>query len=36
VTTEQAWHFAEALIRGEPDRWDILKTMTKNIIREVI
>jgi pyruvate dehydrogenase (quinone) len=36
VTTEQAWHFAQALIRGEPDRWDILKTVTKNVIREVI
>jgi len=36
ITTEQAWHFAEALARGERDRWDILKTVAKNTIREVI
>jgi len=36
ITTEQAWHFAEALVRGQQDRWDILKTVAKNTIREVI
>jgi len=36
ITTEQAWHFAEALARGQQDRWEILKTVTKNTIREVI
>jgi pyruvate dehydrogenase (quinone) len=36
VTTEQAWNFAKALARGQEDRWDILKTMLQNTIREVI
>src|SRR5205085_4895742 len=22
ITTEQAWHFAKALLRGQKDRWD--------------
>src|SRR5205823_7348555 len=26
ITTEQAWHFAEALARGQKDRWGIIKT----------
>jgi pyruvate dehydrogenase (quinone) len=36
VTTEQAWKFTEALIKGEPDRWNIFKTVVENTIREVI
>ena len=36
ISTEQAWHFMEALARGERDRWDIIKTVAKDIIREVI
>ena len=36
ITTEQAWHFMEALARGERDRWDIIKTVAKDVIREVI
>ncbi len=36
VTVEQAWHFAEALLRGEKDRWDIIKTVIKDKIREVV
>jgi pyruvate dehydrogenase (quinone) len=36
MTTEQAWHFVEALARGQADRWEILKTVAKNTIREVI
>jgi pyruvate dehydrogenase (quinone) len=36
ITTTQALHFAEALVRGEKDRWEIIKTVTKNTIREVI
>jgi pyruvate dehydrogenase (quinone) len=36
ITTEQAWHFVEALARGQQDRWDILKTVAKNTVREVI
>jgi len=36
ITTAQAWHFAEALARGQQDRWEILKTVAANTIREVI
>jgi pyruvate dehydrogenase (quinone) len=36
VTTKQAWNFAKALARGQEDRWDILKTVATNTIREVI
>ena len=36
ITMEQAWHFAEALVRGQKDRWGIIKTMAENTIREVI
>jgi pyruvate dehydrogenase (quinone) len=36
ITTAQAWHFVEALVRGQEDRWDILKTIAKNTVREVI
>jgi pyruvate dehydrogenase (quinone) len=36
VTTKQALHFAEALVRGEKDRWDIIKTVIANRIREVV
>ena len=36
VTTAQAWNFAKALARGQEDRWDILKTVAANAVREVI
>ena len=36
ATTKQALHFAEALVRGEKDRWDIIKTVLKNTVREVV
>ena len=36
ATTKQALHFAESLVRGEKDRFDIIKTVIKNKIREVI
>jgi pyruvate dehydrogenase (quinone) len=36
ATTKQALHFAESLLRGEKDRLDIIKTVIKNKIREVI
>jgi pyruvate dehydrogenase (quinone) len=36
ATTKQALQFAKALVRGEKDRWDIIKTVLKNKIREVI
>jgi len=36
VTMDQAWKFAESLIRGEKDRWDILKAVVKEKVREVV
>ena len=36
ISTEQALHFSEALLRGERDRWGIVKTVVENKIREVI
>jgi pyruvate dehydrogenase (quinone) len=36
ATTKQALHLAEALVRGEKDRFDIIKTVLKNTIREVV
>jgi pyruvate dehydrogenase (quinone) len=36
VTMDQAWKFAESLLRGEKDRWSILKNVFKEQIREVI
>jgi pyruvate dehydrogenase (quinone) len=36
ITAKQALKFAEALARGERDRWDIIKTVVKDRIREVI
>jgi pyruvate dehydrogenase (quinone) len=36
VTTDQAWNFARALARGEQDRWEIIKTLARNKIRELI
>jgi pyruvate dehydrogenase (quinone) len=36
ITTKQAWNFAKALARGQEDRWDILKTVAANTVREVI
>jgi pyruvate dehydrogenase (quinone) len=36
ATMEQAWHFAKALARGEKDRWDIIKTVIENKVREVV
>jgi pyruvate dehydrogenase (quinone) len=36
ITTKQALHFAEALARGEKDRWDIIKTVIEDKVREVI
>jgi pyruvate dehydrogenase (quinone) len=32
INSEQAWHFVEAMVRGEKDRWNILKTIIKNKI----
>jgi pyruvate dehydrogenase (quinone) len=36
ITTDQAKHFAEALVRGEKDRMDILKTVVEDKVREVV
>jgi pyruvate dehydrogenase (quinone) len=36
ITTKQALHFAEALARGQRDRWDIIKTVIADRVREVV
>ncbi len=36
ISTEQAWHFAKALARGEKDRWKIIKTVVEDKVREVV
>ncbi len=36
VTTDQALKFVEAMVRGDDDRWDIIKTVMKDKIREVV
>ncbi len=35
INSAQAWHFAEAMVRGEKDRWNILETVIENKIRRV-
>ena len=36
VTIEQAWQFAKALGRGQKDRWEIIKTVVEDKVREVV
>jgi pyruvate dehydrogenase (quinone) len=36
ITVEMAKTFAEALAKGDEHRWDIIKTVFKDKIREVI
>ena len=36
ATIDQAWHFAEALVSGQKDRWDIFKDVLKQQVREVV
>jgi pyruvate dehydrogenase (quinone) len=36
ITMKQALKFVEALLRGEKDRWEIIKTVVEDKIREVI
>lgn len=36
ISTKQAIHFAEALARGERNRWDIIKTVLEDKVREVV
>jgi len=35
ISSTQAWHFAESMMRGEKDRWDIIKTVVENKIRRI-
>ena len=36
VSLEQALHFAEALVRGQKDRWGVIKTIIEDKVHEVI
>lgn len=36
INIDQAWHFAKALARGQKDRWDIIKTVVEDKVREVV
>ncbi len=36
VSTEQALKFAEALVRGQKDAWDIIRTLAEDKVREVV
>ena len=36
INMDQAKHFAEALLRGEKDRWEIIKTVVEDRVREVV
>ena len=35
INSTQAVHFAEAMVHGEKDRWNIIKTVVKNNIRRL-
>jgi pyruvate dehydrogenase (quinone) len=36
ITTEQAWNFAESLLKGEKGGWKIVKTVLEDKVREVV
>jgi pyruvate dehydrogenase (quinone) len=36
ITTKQALAFAKSLAKGTPERWEIIKTVVENKIREVV
>ena len=36
ITAEQALHFAEAMAKGDKDRWKIIKTVLEDKVREVL
>jgi hypothetical protein len=36
TTIKQAWHFAKAMLRGQPESMDIVKKQVADKIREVI
>ena len=35
ISLDQAWQFAKALARGQKDRWEIVKTVVEDTVREV-
>ncbi len=35
ISSDQAWHFTESMMRGDKDRLDIIKTVIENKIRRV-
>src|SRR5207248_2211085 len=35
ITSTQAWNFTESMMRGDKDRWNIIKTMVENKIRRI-
>jgi pyruvate dehydrogenase (quinone) len=36
ITMKQALHFAEAMARGQKDRWGIIKTVIEDKVRETV
>jgi len=36
ISSDQAWHFAESMMRGEKDRWKIIKAVVKNKVRRIL
>ncbi len=36
ASVKQAYKFMESLVRGEKDRWSILKDVVKQQVREVV
>ena len=36
ITIEQAWQFTKSIARGTENRWELMKTVVENKIREII
>ncbi|HEX6531239.1 MAG TPA: thiamine pyrophosphate-dependent enzyme [Nitrospira sp.] len=36
ISIDQAWQFAKAMARGQKDRWEIIKTVVEDKVREVV
>jgi pyruvate dehydrogenase (quinone) len=36
ISINQAWQFAKAMARGQKDRWEIIKTVVEDKVREVV
>jgi pyruvate dehydrogenase (quinone) len=36
ISVDQAWQFAKALAKGQKDRWEIIKTVVEDKVREVV